>query len=331
MRWGLVLLTVIGCVFAGCVDEPAPLPAEDAGVNVGETLDPDDPLSEYTWNGTSLLYDELHPPVLRTGTAWTYEAGGVWALTGKMTIIVTEGDDDGYAFGAASTGQLLNTAVWWQYWYGPMDTELNQKEIDTKLLDWPLFDGKVFPLHDLAMTVVADLIDTPLGTLPGYRIAGNNDKVAVAYTYVPEIGYLTSYSYGPADGSAIWESLDLVEVGTAETAYWLERGDRFSITADRNAVGNGPDVNVTTYEVAPGYDEMIFVGLGTEGAGAGARSVDPMGPTWGYEDADGLWDWKVGRLTATPGTWVFEAHQRLDGWAYFEGLPVKWMTLDASA
>lgn len=332
MRVLPVALLLVLVALAGCTGEDAPEPSNpepQPGQRHGEVLDPDDPLSAYTWNGTNLIYDALEPPVPRSGTAWTYETGGVWDLAPEITVIAARDDDGGHILGGASGDELLNTAIWQQPWYGPVDAGLNRPGNDRQLFDWPLHDGQVFPHGDLMMSVVADLIDTPLGERPGYRIEGSDEGEAIAYTYVPEIGFLTSYSYGRPDGSVVWERLELKEIGTAEEAVWFEAGPRFSFSTHENPLGMGPNATVATHEMPGGYDEVLFVGLGTEGAQARAQALDPIhGGTWGFEDADGFWDWQVGRIQATPGPWLMSVSKGTEGWAYFEGVPVRWVDLD---
>lgn len=329
MRLIWIALVLLSATLSGCIEDPAPGPdTATSGASYGTMLPQDDPHAAYTWNGTNLIYDVLEPTTPRAGTTWTYAASGAWALSTELSIVAAQDDTGALVFGAPAADQLINSAVWGQYWYGPMGDDLNQKEIKTKLLDWPLFDGKTFPLDDLVMFVVADLVETPLGTLAGYRIEGADNETAVSYTFVPEIGYLTSYSYGSADGTEVWESLELRSVTTSDTAVWHETGDRFSIaTGD---AGVGPSATVDAYDVAEGFDEIIFVGLGTTGARAAAQASDPVaGGSWGFEDAEGYWDWKVGRVSATSGPWILSAASTNEGWASFEGVLVRWVVLQA--
>lgn len=324
---GLILLLV---AFAGCTEERPAEPLTPApGQKYGEVLADDDPLSAYTWLGTNLIYDELEAPAVASGTAWTYAAQGAWALTQELQVIAVS-TDEGYTFGAAAKEQLVNTAIWpMDPWYGPLDAGLNPVG-GAAMFAWPLHDGQMFDRQGMAMSVIADLIETPDGAYPGYRFEGSTDQVTLRYTYVPEIGYLTSYWYGTSEGSEPWIALELSAIGSAETAIWFDGGEPFGLGSEDNPLGVGPNVTALSYEVPTGYDDLVLAGLGTKGAGASARPlVGPDGPPYAYEDAAGFWDWQVAMIPATAGPWLLEAHTTGDGWAYFEGVPVRWVDLEA--
>lgn len=336
---GLLLMRVVwlgvllfALAFAGCVEEPAPDPVTPApGEKYGAVLPGDDPLSAYTWNGTNLIYDELDPPTLTQGTAWTYARSGVWDLAKETTVVVAEADADGYLFAATSKDHLVNAAIWWVDYLGPRGLDLNLEHVEEPVMSWPLFDGKTWQTHGVAVSAVADLIETPIGTLPGYRIEGNDGDRFFRATFVPEVGYFTSYAYGMVDGD-VYEAIELVSIGTATEAYWFERGPHFSYGTTPLPGSGGPNVTVDLFDMPAGYEEIVFVGLGTDGAAARAQALDPQqGTSWGFEDADGLWDWQVGRVAATPGSWVMNAQKGVDGWAYFEGVPLRWVAYDLSA
>lgn len=266
----------------------------------------------------------VEAPDLEEGRAWTYEATGFYNTGEEVTIVVAEATENGYLFAGHEPRDLLEDVAWGRVWQGPMTSQLNPQAPDgserLRLFDFPLQDGKTWPMGDGTVTATRTTVPTPDGEAEGFLLEREHEDGSTRWTYQEDLGYLTSYEAVTADTTFL--SLDLVRVETLEAWTWYERlGDRVDVG------GNQPDAATAS---VPGQASALVVSASAEnGSRAVAAPPPPAAPPWMHH-VEGQAEWTYEDLPSHAGSWTFSTSGQDGAFAWISAQPVKWTGPGAS-
>lgn len=269
-------------------------------------------------------------PTLPVGRAWTYQARQTYSPDPEFTVVVAEAGPDGYLFAGGAEDDLVYHALWGSEWHGRHTLDLGIPGWDMVPIRFPLVDGLEWDLTErLRVKARAAQVQTPLGTMPGFVVEGQDERVTVRYEYADAVGYYVSLLV-EIDGR-VHEELKLTRMEEGRSDWvWFERGDL--------AVVPNPH-EPAAFEVPEGFDNVLVSAGGTRGARA-TVAPPPGGPApWQTEFTDEAQAWHHAVLPPTPGRWTATVQGRpfLDavpveppaqppvGWAYAHAAPVKWV------
>lgn len=288
----LAFLILVSLPLAGCLGSPDG--PSDGGPAAANDTDPAD-----APGGTGATPSDLEPstrvaaPTWQAGDWFEYDRSGPWTVEGTSRLVVVEATGEGYVTGLTDEAQQARDIFWSNDpLLGPLSPDLAPRLDDTparapQVVTWPLSDGALWEATGYEETwsfqaTFDDAVETPVGTHPGYRIAGSAANSSIAATYVPALATLTSFVVR-WDGDDVSYAYELVDRGTGhEGPVW---------TASRtvlvqNRAWRTPDLVPPVVEIdVPGDQTDLYAYLFHGGAAGSAASLHDPGGTQRYASA----------------------------------------------
>lgn len=320
MRARLLLLAVVllAVGLTGCLTGETDAPQDPGGGNDSDLFIPEADDGSGSGSGSGSNASSSAPvPALSAGLSWRYEVSGPAAHASNLTIVVARSNGSGYLFAGASPRDLAAEVHWDAPWFGRQSLELNPSGEDERrrLFDFPLIDGKGWSWGEGTVAAERTTLETPLGTLDGYRMTLHGTETNRTWTYAPRVGYLVSYTEGPTEAPTL--RLTLAGLEARSNATW------YRALAGYQVDGGGPPGSVQA-------DNATAIAVSLVGnRGSQATLMPPttsgQGPTvYQIRDAEG---WIYDRVPAVDGEWTLATTPPPEGAMRASMLAVQWPTI----
>lgn len=307
-----------------------------AGCSQAPSGDVDPTPSDGPGDAVSTNRTALNAPDLDVGQSWTYRTGGYWDTVSEVTIVVARDDADGYLLAAGARDQLSDEVAWDLPYLGRTDTNL-RAYFDSewygdglhqaRLLDFPLHANKTWTYWDVELVAQPTHVQVLGSTVPGYRIAGEDESRRVIVEYAPSIGYITKFQQVSVSDGAVALSLELAETSKAESWVWFAEDDMVLAQEVANPTNSGtPAAPPTELEVTADHDAVFVWTIGSRGSQAAVAPPPTAnqdvwtGETQGNRSPHHEW------FDPTEGTWRLSGVAGADdGWVYLQGHTIQWI------
>lgn len=217
-------------------------------------------------------------------------------------MVVARADATGYLFAGGAPDDLVYDALWQSPWFGERKQDMDRKDWENNVLEFPLHDGKTWTYYgNQTVTATAARVDTPGGETEGFRIEGER----VSYDYSIPLGQIVRWERMYANGQ-LGESLRLVSVAEGVEPLWYDAGTLVSVFTPQDT---------SAFEVGSGYDAVIASAGGIKGARALLSA--PSGKIWNADFSSTEESWTHGEMAAEPGPWTASVLGR----PYIDGAP----------
>lgn len=259
-------------------------------------------------------------PTLAPGLTYVYDASGTYSTGASFAVVVARATADAYLFAGGSPADLVEDVHWNRSWHGWQTLSLNPRSEDgsgARFFDFPLTDGKTWSWGDGTVTAERTTVETPGGSVDGFRMTLTGTSTNRTWAYAPTTGYLTAYT--AERGGTTYLDITLTEITDRTNATWY-----------RSVTG-------TTIEGTPGNTGTIGVTVDADtvsisaGGWQGGRTtvlppVDSQQTPWTYEAAGGE-SWTYDRRPPAEGEWRVTTSAGPDGYAAASLTAVNWTTV----